>query len=181
MSQLQQDAKPILVLFITGQWLALDDAQRKVLAAWATMFSIMLDATHPENSGVSQEERKLLMETLTASPGWLAWMGVGARPLAATFIHDGWQFADLEKVQQLPSGTPVKCNAQTNVFACGYVVFQTFSTHWPSAAAEVLREFLLEDADAFGIRALWPASQWIADTTALAFCRNASREFLRPR
>lgn len=153
MSALQNAAKPLLVPLITGQWLNLDAAQQRLLAAWATMFSIVLDAVHPENSAISQQERTSFMNTLAPPANWLIWMGVCDKPMSASFIHDVYAAATLEEINQVPAGASLKNDTQATAFTCGHALFHTVST---IHGTEPWFARLQVDTDRFRIVKVWP-------------------------
>ena len=57
MSRLQMAAKPLLVPFIAGGWPPLSMEEARIIAAWATMFSMVFEWADPTTAVIPQQQR----------------------------------------------------------------------------------------------------------------------------
>lgn len=130
MSILQNAAKPLLIPVMTGTWPAsFSDDERKTVAAWATMASMVVDAGMPHLSGVTQAERTEFMQTLTPPNNWVIWMHWFEVPRTCHFDHRAYGLAIPDDVVQRASpGSALPINSQMTYFICGHAILQAFST-----------------------------------------------------
>jgi hypothetical protein len=149
MSQLQEAAKPILIPFLQGRWTTLGKNEQTIIAAWATMFTMVIEYAHEETIAVTQEERSFLKEHRRPPQGWHVWLGrfLGSRR-QGTFWHRSLGL----NVPQPPDGVTVKGNTQITIFAAGNLFVQTFSSTAPGLKIGPVRNA----ARSFGLQRIWP-------------------------
>jgi hypothetical protein len=58
MSRLQQSAKPLIVPLLTGQWPHLGAAEQQTLAAWAAMFTMVVELLDPQTNAHTFADRQ---------------------------------------------------------------------------------------------------------------------------
>jgi hypothetical protein len=75
MSALQTAAKPWLGPLARGDWLPLEYDAQCALAAWATMFAMVVEFAHPPTVVIPQAERTGFKVTRATPPGWLIFLG----------------------------------------------------------------------------------------------------------
>jgi hypothetical protein len=77
MSVLQNTIKQILLPFITGGWPTLNPTEQQLLAAWITMFVMVVEKSNEEGVTTSQAKRTAFMEQGEARKppnNWLIWL-----------------------------------------------------------------------------------------------------------
>lgn len=76
MSELQNDAKPALLPFITGAWPALAIPEQRLIAAWVAMFTMVLEKSYEPIETITYVQRKAFKERGKARcppKNWLIW------------------------------------------------------------------------------------------------------------
>lgn len=154
MSRLQERTKPILVPLLKGEWAPLTKQDQKTLAAWATMFTMVLEFADPNTLVTPPEQRDQFRLTQEPPQGWAVWVGDYEGVLwRGVFNHFGWRVAPVF----LRPGTPpavaldAKFDAQSTAIAPGRLFLMTFSTTYAHVKVNE-RAF----AERFGVRVLWP-------------------------
>jgi hypothetical protein len=151
MSKLQSRTKPLLVPLINGAPLALSDPDRAILAAWATMFTMVVEFADPQTIATKQAEREDFAGAPRPLDNWIIWVG-RAHQIRFNFMHFAWGNAVL-KGAPVPEAVAGKADTQTTTFAVGSTFFHAYST----TASD---PFLSIDATAFALRnglfILWP-------------------------
>jgi len=92
MSRLQQKAKPIMLPLINDEWRELDVDSQRILAAWITMFTMVIEFAHPMTAGVTAEHRRLFLNNQQPLPTWLIYFGTfQGKDWSGDFNHWGWR------------------------------------------------------------------------------------------
>jgi hypothetical protein len=152
MSRLQNAAKPILAPCIKGDWSKpMNDEEQAIIAAWATMFTMVLERADPNTIATSQTDRTALMQSSKALPDW--WIFVGrSGGLKAKFLHravgiegPGWSQAD----------HPDTHNTHVTTFVAGALLLQTLSSQvrfFSNPAKFAAQPYV----NAMGFAQIWP-------------------------
>ena len=74
MSALQSKVKPILLPLVLGEWRPLSERDRETLAAWLTMFVMVVDFGNRDVRAITQEQRARFLACQKAEPGWFMWI-----------------------------------------------------------------------------------------------------------
>lgn len=150
MSQMQERTKPHLVGLIRDGWTALDEDAQRILAAWATMFTMVFEYADPPTATVTQADRTYFMIHKAPPPNWLVWIGrVNLFPASpANANHHGCLFngRDLTGLQEI-------YQFQSTGFSVGSIFFQTTMINLPDIqfnAPEVAKQFDLRVIHPFG-------------------------------
>ena len=182
MSQLQTRAKPTILALVRGEWPLIAATERRALAAWCTMFSMVIEFADPPTRASTPAERAYLKERLEPPPNWTVWIG---RALDGDVWRGAWNhFGMGAPAARSAEGAITRtgeCDTQSTAAVANCFYFQTHSTR--SAEANVdAKEFAAQH----GLRILWPTP---ADDTptprpdavlgALA-ADSASRAFVPP-
>jgi hypothetical protein len=95
MSELQSVAKPILLPLVLGEWGEISAKEREIVARWASMFNMVLDASEPTHEAIIPEQRHEFYQTQKPLPEWIIWVG-RLEPLVMTAqaIHTHLWFGD---------------------------------------------------------------------------------------
>jgi hypothetical protein len=170
MSQLQEVAKPILTPRITGDWSAtLSRDEQKILASWATMFTMVLEFAHPKTISISQAARSHFRLTREHDPlpNSLIFMGrsSGTR---MKFIHQG-----IGTVKPVPGKVPL-CDTLFAIFTVGDIIFQIMSSQ--ASSFEAFAKTSTEYARAGGLSQIWPI---LADDAPAPTHIYGNEEFVR--
>lgn len=79
MSQLQTDAKPILLPLMNGKRSVLSRRDQKILAAWITMFIMVAEFRVPDKVAIPPDARKRFKETRQLPDHFAIWLGMYTR------------------------------------------------------------------------------------------------------
>ena len=74
LSQLEDDAKGVLEPVIQGQKIGLGLEQQKLLATWLAKSAMTAEFVRPRRDGVTQAERRYLMENKEPPANWIVWL-----------------------------------------------------------------------------------------------------------
>jgi len=157
MSRLQMRAKPWLAALAVGNWSDLETDAQEALAAWVTMFTMVIEFADPPTSIISSYERREFMRTQSALPGWKIWIGRYDLGDRGVFNHLSALIAE----GPLYSEAAHHPNTQTTGFSIGKTVFQVFSTRSRHVEEDV--GFALR----YGLQTIWPARRTIRPPTTL--------------
>jgi hypothetical protein len=154
MSVLQQKTKPILLPMLLGQQLDLNISDRKLLAAWLTMFMFVYATTAVGISPMSATQRTAFKENKESPEGWSFWWArFDGATSPATMIgfsdpHESWPV--IGKVQrEAPVMHLTFCGAGAVCFAA----FSTNSLRYIQTFYKGVDQFLIS----LGFRRFWPA------------------------
>lgn len=79
MSQLQNDAKSILLPLMKGERRTLNRREQVILAAWITMFVMVAEFQVPDKVAIHQDTRKRFKDTKQPPDRWAIWLGMYTR------------------------------------------------------------------------------------------------------
>lgn len=186
MSLLQQAAKPYLLPMVLGKRIPLFTRQQSVIAAWATMFTMVVEHRLRDNRLVatSQSERTCFMESRLAPKTWKVWIGRFERGSWNPIVtHSVAEVASdtSDSVRAPAAGIAVTPNTHATTFVVGKLMFHVFGSSfrrvvasqelppelmpriWPLRSSPVLfpPNLILSDID--------------ADEVAFAFQRRLNR------
>lgn len=152
MSRLQKAARPVLAPYIKGDWSKLmDEEEQAIIAAWATMFTMVLERADPNTIATSQADRTALMLASKALPDW--WIFVGRSDgLKAKFLH---RAAGVEAPGWLRADHPQTHNTHVTTFVAGALLLQTLSSQvlfFSDASAFSAQPY----ANETGFAQIWP-------------------------
>ncbi|MFC3671445.1 hypothetical protein [Novosphingobium pokkalii] len=147
MGNLQELAKPHIIALLSD-WVTLSVEASAVLAAWATMFTMVNEFADPDTAKISQQQRNYFMQNRATPPGWTVWIGrvdlQAKHPAIAN--HHGATIVFQDKL-----GINRKVNFQSTGFSVGNILFQTLMLDDLGINIEARTI-----ADQFGLRILHP-------------------------
>lgn len=153
MGRLQEAAKPHLTKLMNGNWTEITPDAECLLAAWATMFSMVADFGDPKTQAVTQEERDEFRKTQTPGRNWHVWIGrYSGLKWHGNYWHRGFGF-DRVPVPYV-DGVSHTCDSQVTTFANRGLMIQTASST-SKFARDILDRY--EYPVDFGLRKLHPA------------------------
>ncbi len=128
MSRLQERVKSILLPLIKSESNAdkLSDSSRRLLSAWAIMFTMVLEFAHPPTVALTAEERKNFSYSQEPNDRWMIWIGRGELTIWK-FFHFAWMAQDAS----LPITEAPKPNSQVTTFRVGDLILHTYYTRDP--------------------------------------------------
>jgi hypothetical protein len=159
MSELQQQAKPILIPLITGKLkdskpLLLDLKRQNILAAWSAMSVICSEYFYPGRAAISVTDRRWLFNTKTAPNDFRIWIGDFER----REWKPHWGHHSLRVTEHGPErwaiqedGTP-RSNTQTTTFVVGRLFIHAYSCPFP----EILNADKIVGYVASKLVQIWP-------------------------
>jgi hypothetical protein len=145
MSELQTNTKPTLEPMLQGRFPSPRDVDRRTLAAWATMFTMIWERADPITAATTEGQRRDFMATRCPLENWAIWMGTfQGRVGRETVFHRGLTV-------RKPYETDTQSNIQFTLIGVGTCFFLTFSTveardfsrFYPKVAQSLLRYQLL--------------------------------------
>jgi hypothetical protein len=148
MSDLQTEAKELLIPMLSGIWIDPTPAQQLVLARWATMFTMVYEYAHPPTVGISQDLRTQFMQTGRPPQAFRVWIGGYNGSRHGDVFHRGlglYRAVDDQADRSI-------CNAQSTVFAFGRIFFFVASSSTP-----LLDLAALDPNTRFPVIEIWPA------------------------
>ncbi|MEY9883937.1 hypothetical protein [Bradyrhizobium sp. USDA 329] len=116
MSDLQNAAKPLITELLSGKWRDFSSDEQETLAAWATMFTMVVEYKDPATVAISQEHRSEFCKSRKPPKLFKIWMG---RLLPGTRHHGSFYHQALAAFLE---GEP-KPNIQTNVISFDGLLF----------------------------------------------------------
>ena len=149
MGKLQEAAKPIIVPLLNDNWDYLGEREQRILAAWAIMFTMVNEFSHPESVAAPQRHRDQFRNTSTIPPDWSVWLGRARFDLGhtGTANHHGAAFVPIE-----PKGLPKVHYFQSTGFTVGNLFFLTVMLTPPTACCVLQKEVAEQD----GLFSIWP-------------------------
>jgi hypothetical protein len=156
MSRLQQKAKQHLVPLIADDWSQLSMHTSDILAAWATMYTMVVEFADENTLATENAERIWLRDKGEPPPTWRIFIGrhKGTK-WHGVFNHFG--FDRLQEQTQDPDHgeqtiiQDTGMRSQCTSFAIGGVFFKTFSTRVTERVLDPV-----EFARKHGLRVIWP-------------------------
>jgi len=155
MSMLQGQVKPILLPILEGGWPGEIAAwERRILAAWAAMFTMVVEFSDLDTQVTPFEDRERLRLTLEPPDGWYIWIGLHAGPLwTSGFNHFAWP--SIPKVYSKGQiDKAYKNDVQSTGWLVGPAFFQTISAGVPGYPVD---RFAF--AIRHGLRVVWPSDK----------------------
>jgi hypothetical protein len=122
MSELQTEAKQILISLIMGDWPILDKQAQATIASWVTMFTMVAEFAHPQTVAIPLSQREQFRETRVPLPDWRIWIApFDGRAWNKKFHHVGMGLFEFPEPDRVPP-----CNVQITTAAIGKLLFQSF-------------------------------------------------------
>jgi hypothetical protein len=82
MSRIQDQVKPILLPMLHGRWpTEISRWDRRILAAWATMFTMVIEFADPATQATTFPDREKFRLNPEPPAGWHVWVGLHSGPL----------------------------------------------------------------------------------------------------
>ncbi len=158
MSRLQTTAKPILLPFILGEWTTLTPTSQRILAAWITMYTMVVEKSDERVETITSAERRAFkdLEEKRVPPGnWRIWI----------FSHEDERNPSSWWIKTLAPNDPgaieikdMKFGACITLFTLnklGVLVISTVDSSVYAGAESDIRKLV---ASVGGLRLLWPIS-----------------------
>jgi hypothetical protein len=156
MSRIQDQVKPTLLPMIHGKWPSpFSIWDRRILAVWGTMFTMVVEHADSNTQASTFEERERLRLWLEPPPNWFVFIGLKSGPMwQIGFNHFGWDSMKTALSEAIsPAGALAagEKEMQSTGWIVGPLYFQTFSSRLP--------EFIFDPlafAEKHGLRLVWP-------------------------
>jgi hypothetical protein len=159
MSRLQEQVKPILLPMLEGRWPnAISVWERRILAAWAAMFTMVIEFADLDTQVTPFAGRERLRLTLEPPERWYVWIGLHTGVLwTLGFNHFAWsrpKFVWPGQLEPLPAAIAAaeKKEVQSTGWVLGPIFFQTISARVPGYTVDELAF-----AKKHGLRVVWPS------------------------
>lgn len=152
MGSLQTRARPVLEPLMRGIAVPLSSAAQEVMAAWATMATMVIEYSDFDTVAVTEGERDAFYRSQQALPGWRIWIGLNGG-MSAVFYHAALAVGS----EQPPHDGSQRPNTQTTTLGFGKLVLQTFSStaELPSG----LTDWLAGNLPSSVLQIIWPPLQ----------------------
>lgn len=178
LSQIQNQAKGLLIPLFKGEACQLSLEDQAVLATWiamATMTGEFLSADR-KRIAIPQSDRRWLMEHQTAPPAWHIWIGdYERRDWPNQWAKASFPVVNADEVPAVPSGEDQRPTMQTTAFTVGRLFAFAMSSHFPEIpagwdwrTAPLARTKLVKLAPPTGQIITWPP-ETMGDKDADAF------------
>jgi hypothetical protein len=149
MSRLQEAAKPNLVPLLRGTWSELSAGNCEAIAAWAVMFTIIVERLDLSTAAVTAAERTAFYRHPRPPANWMIWAGHCKDWPPWDFYHRGWGV--VTESDATFSSMAERCSSQTTTFKVGQLLLHTYST-----TASVIDVDPIMFALTHGLCPLWP-------------------------
>jgi len=156
MSDLQTAAKPLIAQLLSGKWREFSREEQETLAAWATMFTMVIEYVDPGTVAISQEHRSEFCKTSQPPALFKVWIG---RLLPGTRHHGAFYH---QSMAVYLDGEPAP-NIQTTVIACDGLLLLVASAQRDYVIGETdnhkdfhFQEIAPNDWLGLGLGQLWP-------------------------
>lgn len=123
MKNIQDETKPVLQPLLQGVWEILGPDVALILARWATMTAMNIDAVDDTGGGVPDSERKTFQEKRNPPENWNVWMGRCTGGDAYKVHHIGGK----THRAGLPMPEDQTKDSQITTIKIGQLVFHTLS------------------------------------------------------
>lgn len=125
MRGLQDDTKPVVGPLIRGDWHEIDRKKTAIISAWAAMTVMNIDYSFYDPPGVSDSERRFLMENRRPPGNWRIYMGRRTGEQSVGILHSSVYVGPKDK----SSGTldTNLRNSQITTVVLGQYVFHALS------------------------------------------------------
>jgi hypothetical protein len=149
LSDLEQRAKPLLLMLIRGMPFTLGADAQGLLATWAAKTIMVAEFLKPTKVAIPQTDRASLMASLSPpQAGWWIWIaGSQASVDWRTGIN---HFSARMNRSPVDLKTPDIVNVQSSTIGIGQLLIHSVSTTVPG------HSFALQNPDAADLRPIWP-------------------------
>lgn len=152
MSDLQNQAKPLLIPLIRGKVPILTKEHHSILTAWAIMFTMVIEFADLGTIATSQKERFDFAQAPRPLDNWMVWIGRCTKwPL--DFFHYAWGRPSAKGIVPASTAMPDRYTSQSTTFSIGKLLFHTYSTTDPMLDIDPTMYALR-----MGLYSLWPKS-----------------------
>ena len=125
MSRLQVLAMPVLQPLLLSNKKTLSLRKQKILAAWATMFTMVYETVNPEYAATTADQRQAFMNTQVPPKNWIVWCAPFLdRSVPA--IHIGFSTLRNHAWPVVGGSSTDACKAQITIFGTGHICFCVF-------------------------------------------------------
>jgi hypothetical protein len=193
MSILQSSVKHTLIPHLHGQWPDKGLTDQRILAAWASMFTMVIEFKHAPTIAVPSEQRLYLKNLRIPPDSWCIWIGYYEGDLwRGTFNHFGLNARPIlaRSVDDIESFVvpPNTFQAQSTAFVVGNLFIMTFS--WIDEACIAFDPAAF--AETHRLRTIWPPTSenvthpaiilddFTADMVSRALVPPDQQPFIRP-
>ncbi len=153
MSQMQEQAKPFLVPRLQDNWSEpLGENGQRIIAAWAAMFTMVIDQADQSTIAISPKERSAFRISREPLPGWIVFLGRNSG-MPTKFYHQtlgiegpGWSQEDHSRSQ----------NTHLTTFTVGAMLLQTMSSQVDFYKRSGFHAHAPEYARHLGLLWIWP-------------------------
>jgi len=158
---MQASAKKILVKFLRGENPYLGKVDRRALANWITMFTMVNEFSDPATQLTSFDERNSLRMHRQPPSGWAIWIGTNEslRWHGAT-SHLAWkepsELGIPSEARPEPVAPALTIDCQTTAGALGRLFMMSFSTALSGVPLNDISKLMV---DRYGLISIWPARE----------------------
>ena len=151
MSQLESQAKPILLQLMSGRVWNLSAVEQHALASWIVLFTVVAEFTDKKTIAIPPVDRITLRTQKMPPPGWRIWIALhDSRNWRHGFIHHALA---VYQTTAIPTH-PAPYNCQFTTIGIGSILFHAVRTPFD---AGVLR---FSDNIAAKLSQLWPINEF---------------------
>jgi hypothetical protein len=156
MGRLQEQAKPILIPYLSGEWPEIPPEKQRTLAAWVTMATMVFEFADRGTQATRTGDHEHLRLTIEPPANWCIWLGkFKGQHWRSCFNHFGWAVNAVtvsgETRPGLQAALVEVADSQTTAFVLGTLFVQTFSSYRTNIDA-------LATGERLGLRLLWPTT-----------------------
>lgn len=151
MSQLQKQAKPLIGQLVRGEWPQMGPAERRLVAAWCTMFTLVLEMADPARCVTTQAKREAFAKNQRPLPRWAVYVGwmVPGDVWNGGFVH--WAVPRITLMNGGEIQETITINQQFTAAVADRLYIQTWSDDWDQPEVDH-REL----ARLAGLSLIWP-------------------------
>jgi hypothetical protein len=134
LSQIQNDAKPILIPLFEGAKITLDPSAQQLVATWIAMATMTGEFLSQDEARVAvpQSDRTWLMEKRSPPPGWCIWIGHYPRLENPTqWVKASFPVLDANELPDTITDRDLAPTLQTTAFSVGNLFAFAMSCHFP--------------------------------------------------
>jgi hypothetical protein len=154
MSRLQTLAMPILLPLLLSNKKMLSLRKQTILAAWATMFTMVYENVNPEFAATTADQRQIFMNTQVPPRNWIVCCApFSDRSVPA--IHIGFSTLRNHAWPLVGGGSTDVCKAQVTIFGAGQVCFCVFGAA-SDETFETFAQYVTMITERFGFTQIWP-------------------------
>jgi hypothetical protein len=186
LSQIQNDAKPILVPLFEGGTITLDETAQRLVATWVAMSTMTGEHLSREERrlAIPQSDRTWLMERRTPPPGWCIWIGHYPRGgNTMQWVKASFPVVNADELPDNIADQDLTPTMQTTAFSVGNLFAFAMSSHFPEIpkgwdwrTAPRARDLLKSIWPTSGEEISWPPLS-MSDNDAQSFSTAVIRYF----